>query len=147
MSELSRSVGGPPFVLNVQGKSYGIGLITQDVKAAYEKELFRKAREAVAALRQDLPAEVYKEMMLELAETFEQGKFAMEGERGQKMLGTPRGSLLVLSLLMGTDEAEVARVLMADEPQVMSVFQAVLRESFPGVDFAEGAEPKKAEAA
>ena len=143
MSELSRALGGdgPPFKLNIGGKTYTVGLVTQDVKAAYEKELFRKARESVAALRNDLPAEDYRGMMTDLAAKYEAGAFAMEGERGRAMLATPRGSMLVLSLLLGVDEQEVMRVMLADEAQVMAVFRAVLRESFPGVDFAEGGAP------
>jgi hypothetical protein len=135
MSELSQSIGGPPFKVTIGDKTYSVGLVTNDIKIAYEKALYAKGREAVVSLRQDLTSEEYIAMMTGLADAHGNGDFAIEGKRGLKALSSPRGSFLILSLLFNVDESELLKIILADEAQVMSVFKAVLKESFPGVDF------------
>lgn len=144
MSELSRALGGegPPFKLILKNKTYNVGLINQDVKVAYEKDLYAKSIESVSAMRAHLAADDYKGMMQELASRFTRGDFAMEGKEGKELFNTPRGVLLITSLLLGVDGAEAMRVMMEDEAQVLAVIQSVMSESFPGVSFEEGGDPK-----
>lgn len=142
MSELSQSLGGPPFKVTIGAKTYSAGLVTNEIKIAYEKALYQKAREAVVGLRADLSSDEYIAIMSSLADAQGNGDFAIEGKRGLKALSSPRGSFLVLSLIFGVDETELLNMLLLDEAQVQAVFKAVLRESFPGVKFEDPPDPK-----
>lgn len=144
MSELSQALGGsaPKHTIKANGKVYSVGLVTQEVKVAYEKALYARAREGVREMKTDLDKDDYAEMFQTLADRYEAGEFALEGERGRKALNSPRGSLLLLSILMNVDEMEVIRIVSENEEEVNSVFKAVIKESFPGSRFEEPEAPK-----
>lgn len=135
MSELSRALGGPPFKIILKEKTYNVGLITGDIKIAYEKEMYAQAIRAVGMQRQFLSEDDYKAMMKELAAQYSRGEFAMEGEEGRRLFNTTRGLFLITGLLLGVDQGEVLTIMLEDGPQVSSVIEAVIKDSFPGVNF------------
>jgi len=135
MSELSRALGGPPFKIILKEKTYNVGLITGDIKIAYEKEMYAQAIRAVGMQRQFLPEDDYRGMMKELAAQYGRGEFAMEGEEGRRLFDTPRGLFLITGLVLGVDQAEVLAIMLEDGPQVSAVIEAVIKDSFPGVNF------------
>lgn len=147
MSELGNALGGSgsKHPLTIGGKTYHVGLVTQAIKLAYERALYARAREGLAALRGDLDGDMYAEGMFKLSEKYEDGEFALEGERGKKTLKSPHGVTLILSLLMGVDQQEVLQCLLTDETQVQNVFRSVMRESFPSA--AWDVKPAEGEAA
>ena len=148
MSELSNACGGsaPKHKLTALGKTYEVGLVTNEVKIAFEKDLYHRARTSVATLRGDMDPEDYRTMMHDLAEAYELGEFAMEGLRGKRFLGKPRGTIAILMLLIGVGEQEMINIVLDNEPEVQSVFRVVMQESFPGakMDFSslDGIEKK-----
>lgn len=149
MSELSNARGdGPRHPFKACGKDYSIGLLTRDIKIAFAKSLYARAREAVKAMRDDMDKAEHQAMFDRLSDEYTLGEFSMEGKRGQAFLLKPVGRILLLSLLIGTDEHEAMQILVdADAaPEVQSLLRTVLKESFPGVkdEVLDGDDPKKA---
>jgi hypothetical protein len=145
VSELSQALGGaaPKHRIECNGKVDPVGLVTQGVKVAYERALYEKARAALAGVRRDVDKDYYERRMDALVEKYQDGSFAMESEFGRKALQKPGGSILLLSLLMGTTgpdgvtplpELEVITLVSQKPEEVGAVFKTVIAESFPGVD-------------
>lgn len=136
MSELASVLGDSvrhPF--KVRGKDYSIGLITQDIKVAFAKSVYAKAREGVASLRSDMDKDDYLAMLAKLADEYTLGEFAMEGKRGQAFLLKPLGRIVLLSLLLGVNEHEAMRILVDEDAaaEIQVLLRTVMKESFPGI--------------
>lgn len=138
MSELASVLGDSvrhPF--KVRGKDYSIGLITQDVKVAFAKAVYAKAREGVATLRGDMDKDDYLTMLGKLSDEYTLGEFAMEGKRGQAFLLKPLGRIVLLSLLLGVNEHEAMQLLVDEESgasaELQILLRTVMKESFPGM--------------
>lgn len=149
MSELSNALGGAApkhKITTPDGKTYPVSLITQGVKVAFEKELFRRTRQAMAQIKTIVDKDYYERKMDTLIVQNEEGGFAIESEFGRKALTKPGGAMLLLSLLMGTpsknDPTDIDPMpdmllysIIAQAPdEVSAIFRTVTKESFPGVD-------------
>lgn len=134
MSELSKALGdtAPKHTIEANGKTYEVGLITQAVKVGYEKRLYQHAKDAVTALRRDMDSEEYVGMLTKLTDAYEEGQFALEGQRGMKAIQSAKGSLILVSLLTGADEIEVMNAVSAKPQEFATVIDTVIKESFPG---------------
>lgn len=143
MSELSTALGsaGPKHRLTANGKTYPVGLITQAVKVAYEKELYHRARRALADVRAITDKDHYERRLDTLIDRYDAGYYAMESDHGRAVFGTPTGTLLMVSLLLGATaangditplpETEAMNVLMAAPEEAASLLKLVIKESFP----------------
>lgn len=140
MSELSAALGGsaPKHTLKANGKSYPVSLITRGVKVAYEKALYALARERVNGLDETF-SEAHKDAMSErLMTAYEDGDFDIMGVRGRKILATPVGISTLMGLLMDVTPDEAIGIFQDNEREVRTVFNTVIRESFPNIKFPEG---------
>ncbi len=137
MSELSKALGNesPGHKFECNGKTYHVKLIDQSVKVGYEKVMYKYAKDAVTSLRHDMDSDQYVAMLTGLTEAYEAGDFSMEGKRGIKAITSPRGSILLLSLLLGVNETEVISVATQKQDELAVLLQTVIKESFPGAVF------------
>lgn len=154
MSELSSALGGSAprhFLTGPDGKKYAIGLVTQNIKIAYEKELFRQARETLASMRPLYDREAYNDRLDALVKKNDDGHFSLGGEFSKAAMGRPRGAIMLLSLLMGTTvskpngeiditpfpEWELMKLVAAAPDEVDTILKVVIRESFPNIPESE----------
>lgn len=145
MSELSNALGGsgPKHEISCAGKTYPMMYVTQAVKDAYGKALYRRAREALTLIRNEVDKDFYESRMGALVDRYTDGQFAIESEYGKRSLEKPGGSILLLSIMLGTkngpdiipmSELEVVNIVSQAPEEVKAVFKTVIAESFPGVD-------------
>lgn len=136
MSALGEILGGThPFEHN--GKRYDVGMVTQDVKLAFSRKLFQRARDAARELRGCMTADEYREHLKALNDDYLEGAYDFESGRGQKALKTVPGMLSLCSLLWGCDEHEMLLLLKARKEEVSALLAVILRESFQLEEAAE----------
>lgn len=150
MSDLSSALGGsaPKHAIVCGGKEYPVGLVTQNVKVAYEKALYQKARAALAEFRGVVDKDYYERKTDALLDHYFKGHFALESEFSRAAMARPGGTLLLLSLLMGRSvadgaggmtiipfpELDLINVASQAPDEVAAVLKVVLAESFPAMD-------------
>lgn len=139
ISELSKALGNAaaPFDIESNGKTYHVKLVDQAVKVAFEKKLYQHAKDAVTGLRADLSSDEYIGMLTQLTQAYEAGEFAMEGTRGIKAIRSPKGALILMSLLLGVDEIETMNLAADRRDELAQALDAVIKESFPGAKIGE----------
>ena len=135
MSELSKALGNtaPPHQITHEGKTYSFFLVDQIRKNALEKRLYQNAREAVYADREYMNSEEYLKRLDAVREAYELGQYGFFGERGGKILQTPRGMLMLLEVLTGENEDAVIELMTARPEEVNTVIRTIMSESFKGV--------------
>lgn len=132
MGTLSECGGATtPHQITHDGKTYTVGLVTQEVKIAFERKLFAQARDAALALKECMTPDEYRQHLKTLNDDYISGKYALESERAVSLLQTPKGCLLLCGLLIGADETELLRLLVRRKDEVTAMLEVVLRESFP----------------
>lgn len=173
MSVEGETLGGShPFSHN--GKDYKVSLINKRIKVAFERALFKKAREALKETRPDyderaaeeaadLPeikdkdkrdkavaevyakhAAAYKARQDELEDQYTCGDYTFESAKGQKAIGSAPGMLLLISLTFGVDIEEAFNLLTTAGEEVQAMIKLIIRESFPGVKVEEDDEQEAA---
>ncbi len=121
-----------------KGKVYKVRLVDQEVKDAYGKALYKKAREAAAGMRELMTPAEYGEHLKRLNDDYIAGKYALESDFGLKMMHNTTGGLLLVSILLGVTEMDAMKVLAERKTDVAGLLDVVLRESFPDVPQGEG---------
>jgi hypothetical protein len=132
MSELSMALGneGEPHRINHGGKTYRFWLVDQVRKNAIEKRFYQQAREGVYVDREHLDPEQYVAELRRVRESYEAGEYAYFGERGSKLLQTPKGALVLLEVITGETEEALIPLLTARATEVNELLKSVLAESF-----------------
>ncbi len=123
-----------PHEFDHKGKTYTVSLITQNVKLAFEKGLFARAKRAALELRDLLSPEDYLAHVKALNDDYISGQYAFESERGLAAVSTISGMVLLTSLLFGCPEDEVVPILTERKDEVIGLIQMIFKESFPGTD-------------
>lgn len=141
MSVISECVGPLcPHEFVHKGKTYQVRHVDQEVKAAFEKRLFGKAKEAALLLKECMTADEYREHLKKLNDDYIAGEYALESSRAIAMLGRDHGGLLLISLLLGVPEMEALRLLAERKDDLAGVLALVVRESFPTPEEEGGAD-------
>jgi hypothetical protein len=133
MSDLSRSLGNSGGTHDIvhNDKVFKFRLVDQEAKSVLEKRMYKKARDAVVMDREVTSPAEFMERLDKLGERYQEGEFAFEGERGQKLLQTPAGILMFLSVLCGESENELINLLSSKSAEVQAVLKVILHESYP----------------
>ncbi len=132
MSALTECVGtSVPHEFVHRNKTYSVQLITQAVKAGYEKKFFARAKEAAAAMRELMDKADYSKHLKELNDDYISGAYAFESPKGLAALQTVSGMLILCSLLFGCDETELLQLVNERREEVTSLIELLIRESFP----------------
>src|SRR5581483_7298486 len=130
MSTISECLATPHEFAH-KGKTYSVSLITQNVKAAFEKRLFGRAREAASAMRDLMSTEDYRQHLKALNDDYIAGQNAFESERGIKAVQTINGMVSLCSLLFDIDEQEMLKIIVERKEEVTSLVNLIFKESFP----------------
>lgn len=132
MSELSKVLGtaGAPHQITHEGRTYVFHLLDQARKNALEKRLYQNAREAVYVDREMMSSAEYVERLEKVRELYELGAYGIFGERGAKILQTPKGAILLLETITGETEDDLFPLLTTRAEEVNVLLKTVLNESF-----------------
>lgn len=132
MSELSKALGnaGAPHRITHDGKTYSFYLVDQVRKNAIEKRFYQQAREAVYVDREHMTPDQYVAELRVVRERYEAGEYAYFGERGARLLQTPKGALALLEIITGETEEALVPLLTARREEVNELLKSVLSESF-----------------
>lgn len=124
-------------------RTHEFRLIDQNAKAEWEKRLYERACDAAAVLAKRKPEGWLEEKLLELDNAFLAGDFSIFADSSVELLRKPAGAELLLSIITGKETKELIPLLLAKPTEIKAKLHLILRESFPGVQFEEGEEPKK----
>lgn len=128
MSVLGEMLGGThPF--EHDGKIYNVKAITQDVKVAFEKSLFFKAKDAALALRDLMDREQYAAHLDKMNNDYLSGKYRFDSKRGKSAL-QGNGLFVLLAMLFEVDEQTMMRIAKDKAQEVVALFRLITKESF-----------------
>jgi hypothetical protein len=135
MSELSQLLGdaAEPHKIEHDGKVFAFRLLTGKRRNELEKRLYQNARQLAFAEREDMTSEEYATRLQLLADAYEAGEFGFTGTRGQKVMQTQRGVMLLLEVITGETEDSLLALIAARGAEVNAVLKAVMTESIPGL--------------
>lgn len=121
---------GEPHRIAHEGKVYTFHLLDQTRRNAVEKRFYQQAREGVYVDREHMSSEEYLKRLDRIREEYESGAYAFFGEKGAKLLQTPKGALLLLCVITGEEEADLLPLLAARKEEVNTLLKTVMEESF-----------------
>jgi len=134
MSTLAQLLGAyaPGHSIEHNGKTFTFGRISQKVKAALEMAYFRRARETVYVMREELPEQDYDRQLSRVTDAYNAGRYAYPtGESFAYFIN--QGLVQFVSILTGqpTEDCEV----LVDERmvEVMHIALCITTESFPSL--------------
>lgn len=132
MSELSAALGNaaPPHQILHEGVVYSFYLLDGARKSEFEKRLYQRAREGVYIDRDHMSEDQYLKRLDWVRKRYEDGDYAMTGERGQEVLQTPSGGILLLEIISGETEDSLTPLFLARGPEVQTLLKTVMEESF-----------------
>lgn len=133
MSELTAAVGGG-FEFKQKDKTYHVSLITQKIKAAFEKAQFNRARDAALALKDLMTRDEYLDHLKALNDDFISGAYGLESERGMTFAQSSNGSIVLSSLLFNISEDEMVKLLLECRDEITQLLSLVIKESFGTLD-------------
>ena len=130
MSVLCEALATPHEFIH-KGKTYKVSLITQEIKAAFERRLFAKAKEAARELKSLMTSEEYQAHLRKLNDEYITGDYAFVSERGLAHIKTVPGMVMLCSLLFDCEEMELIRLVNERQDDVMALIQLVIKGPFP----------------
>lgn len=125
MSALSESLG-----TGHEYKGHNVSLITQDVKLAFERKLFAKAKDNAKTMKELMDKEEYANHLQKLGDDFMNGGFALESTRGTDFLKTVQGITTLVGLLFSVTEDEALRLVKEGGVEVSSLIRQIIKESY-----------------
>lgn len=116
-----------------EGKTYTIAYLDRKVKSAFEKNLFRKAREMEEVVKDDKSPEEYQTILMGLNDKFLAGEYSLVSKNGMAYLKTQQGIFSLTCILMGVDEDLGLRILSekGKGQEIAALVELVMKESFP----------------
>lgn len=124
---------GPKHSITHDGVVYHVRLIDQWAKAEWEQRLYDRAIHAARVISKRHPKGWLEDKLVKIDDDFINGEFAFFTEKSLKLIMTPPGVELLLTILTGKDLAELAPMIIAKPEEVKAVLHMVIKESFPGV--------------
>lgn len=133
MTDLPKLLGnaGEPHAITHNGKTFKFRLIDQKAKDAVAKRLYQQARDAVYADKDRLTPDEYAAVLDRVYDRYSRGEFGFLTERTLGILKTPAGVLLLLSVLSGESDEDLAKLLDERGAEAQAVIKTILAESFP----------------
>lgn len=114
-----------------KGKIYHVSPITYRVRLDFERKQYRSACEAARNMREcDLMTkEEYSGHLQKLNDNYISGQYSLVSDFGAKSLQTPKGIVLLCSLLFNCDENEMLDLMIEREQEVTSLIDIIIKES------------------
>ena len=131
VGNLLNSSGEGSLTIEYNGKEYTAGLITQKVKAEFEKRMERKALDSVFSMKDRLEPVEFREAISSVTRDIASGIYSFGSENSIAALSTPSGALAFASILFSAPENEVQDVMLAENDRFEAVMEIVRDKSFP----------------
>lgn len=123
--------GEGSLTIEFNGKKYTAGLITQKVKAEFEKRLEKKALDSVFSMKDRLEPVEFREAVSSVTRDIASGIYSFGSENSIAALSTPAGALAFASILFTAPENEVQDLMLAENERFELVMELVREKSFP----------------
>lgn len=108
-------------------------LITQAVKAEWEKRRFTKALQGIVMIKSALTPAEYQEQLLALNDAYVRGDYALLNPENFRGLDNPDGLISLFSLLLDKSEDEVTKMVLTYRTEVAACLRLVIKESFGAI--------------
>lgn len=131
VGNLLNSSGEGSLTIEYNGKKYTAGLITQKVKAEFEKRMEKKALDSIFSMKDRLEPVEFREAISSVTRDIASGIYSFGSENSIASLSTPSGALAFASILFSAPENEVQDVMLAENDRFESVMEIVRDKSFP----------------
>lgn len=131
VGNLLNSSGEGSLTIEYNGKKYTAGLITQKVKAEFEKRMEKKALDSVFSMKDRLEPVEFREAISSVTRDIASGIYSFGSENSIAALSTPSGALAFASILFSAPENEVQDVMLAENDRFEAVMEIVRDKSFP----------------
>jgi hypothetical protein len=131
VGNLLNSSGEGSLTIEYNGKKYTAGLITQRVKAEFEKRMEKKALDSVFSMKDRLEPVEFREAISSVTRDIASGIYSFGSENSIAALSTPSGALSFASILFSAPENEVQDVMLAENERFEAVMEIVRDKSFP----------------
>jgi hypothetical protein len=131
VGNLLNSSGEGSLTIEYNGKKYTAGLITQRVKAEFEKRMEKKALDSVFSMKDRLEPVEFREAISSVTRDIASGIYSFGSENSIAALSTPSGALSFASILFSAPENEVQDVMLAENDRFEAVMEIVRDKSFP----------------
>lgn len=131
VGNLLNSSGEGSLTIEYNGKKYTAGLITQKVKAEFEKRMEKKALDSVFSMKDRLEPVEFREAISSVTRDIASGIYSFGSENSIAALSTPSGALSFASILFSAPENEVQDVMLAENDRFEAVMEIVRDKSFP----------------
>ena len=131
VGNLLNSSGEGSLTIEYNGKKYTAGLITQKVKAEFEKRMEKKALDSVFSMKDRLEPVEFREAISSVTRDIASGIYSFGSENSIAALSTPSGALSFASILFSAPESEIQDVMLAENDRFEAVMELVRDKSFP----------------
>ena len=131
VGNLLNSSGEGSLTIEYNGKKYTAGLITQKVKAEFEKRMEKKALDSIFSVKDRLEPVEFREAISSVTRDIASGIYSFGSENSIASLSTPSGALAFASILFSAPENEVQDVMLAENDRFEAVMEIVRDKSFP----------------
>lgn len=131
VGNLLNSSGEGSLTIEYNGKKYTAGLITQKVKAEFEKRMEKKALDSIFSMKDRLEPVEFREAISSVTRDIASGIYSFGSENSIASLSTPSGALAFASILFSAPENEVQDVMLAENDRFEAVMEIVRDKSFP----------------
>lgn len=131
VSELLNVPGEGSLSIQFNGKTYTAGLITQKVKADFEKRMEKKALDSIFRVKDLLDPVEFREAISGVTRDIAAGVYSFGSERCIQSLSTPSGICTFASLLFNSPESEIEQLVMAKPDEFKIVMDLAREKSYP----------------
>ena len=131
VGNLLNSSGEGSLTIEYNGKKYTAGLITQKVKAEFEKRMEKKALDSVFSMKDRLEPVEFREAISSVTRDIASGIYSFGSENSISALSTPSGALAFASILFSAPENEIQDLMLAENDRFEAVMELVRDKSFP----------------
>ena len=131
VGNLLNSSGEGSLTIEYNGKKYTAGLITQKVKAEFEKRMEKKALDSIFSMKDKLEPVEFREAISSVTRDIASGIYSFGSENSIASLSTPSGALAFASILFSAPENEVQDIMLAENDRFEAVMEIVRDKSFP----------------
>lgn len=130
-NDLLNAGSGGSLTIEYNGKKYTAGLITQKVKAEFEKKLEKKALDSIFVMKAYLEPVEFREAISGVTRDIASGIYSFGSEYCVQALSTPSGALAFASILFNAPENEVQDLMIVENQKFEVVMELVREKSFP----------------
>lgn len=132
MSQLAKILGAyaPGHPLEHNGKTFTFNRVTQKVKAALELAYFKRKRETVYLIKEELSEQEYDRQLSHVTDAYSSGRYAFPmGESFAYFMGA--GVAELVTHLTGCERTDAEQLIADRQLDVMHLCLCVTVESFP----------------